>query len=108
MFLVLEQHELELSYEANLQSSPIKPKSIKKEAIKKEKKVKNELRLPPIKKEKRRVKLERTTGSESSYERKRALSQLSDTQEARSPPQHKVDAPYSLRSRRAASFESDI
>jgi hypothetical protein len=107
MFLVLEKHEQELSYEAFIKSSPTKSKSIKKERG-----VKEGLRLPPIKKESRKskiAKVESIEANELSYERKRALSQLSDTQETRSPPQHQTDlsAPYSLRSRRGIAYEPE-
>lgn len=65
--------------------------------------VKREIKQPRIKQERKLVKREK---DDISYERKRAISQLSDTQEARSPEGSSQDilvgttSVYSLRSRR--------
>ena len=102
--IVLEKHFPQESFDTELQSSPIK--STPHTRVKKEKKIKkknnsDELRLPPAKKEK--LKVEEESADEPAHERKRAISQLSDVQEARSPTSvHESTeiVPYSLRSKR--------
>jgi hypothetical protein len=106
VYLIFEQQIEEESYDAPNIYTPFKK-------IKKEKKVKEESRTPsPVKREikqpriKQERKLVKREKDDISYERKRAISQLSDTQEARSLEGSSQDilegttSVYSLRSRR--------
>lgn len=104
MYLILEKHFPQESFDTELQSSPIK--STPHTRVKKEKNIKKKnnsdgLRLPTAKKEK--LKVEEENADEPAHERKRAISQLSDVQEARSPTSVHDSTeivPYSLRSKR--------
>lgn len=102
---MLEQHQDEqLSYGKDIDSSPAKIPVRSKKAIKKERKVEED--LLKVKQESKTPEPKHYVKKEASYERKRAISQVSDIQEARSPElldlditKRKDSMPYSLRSK---------